>query len=195
MAADPGSDEVSLLDGTALLVRPILPADASGLVALHERLSADTIYRRYFGARPHLLPTDVHRFTNVDGRARFALVAMRGGDLVAVARYEGRPGDEVAELAVVVDDVVQHRGIGRLMLGRLVDVAREAGLREIVADVLRDNTAMLALLDSFELPKRSVIDAYTVTVTLDLTRLVLTSGRQERAREHLRLASHTQSAS
>ncbi len=47
-------------------MRPIRPEDAPALVALHARLSADTIYRRYFGARPHLSPTVVDRFTRVD---------------------------------------------------------------------------------------------------------------------------------
>jgi hypothetical protein len=78
MTVDPTPDEVLLRDGTRLLIRPIGPADASALVALHARLSADTIYRRYFGARPHLSPADVDRFTRVDGRTRFALVALLG---------------------------------------------------------------------------------------------------------------------
>src|SRR5688500_7207263 len=103
MDSDPPPDEVVLPDGSRLDVRPIRPDDASALVALHTRLSADTIYRRYFGARPHLAPADVERFTRVDGRVRFALVAVRGPDLVSVARYEGRPGERTAELAVVVD--------------------------------------------------------------------------------------------
>src|SRR3954468_16505260 len=100
----PEPDEIPLRDGTRLLVRPIRPADAGALVALHARLSADTIYRRYFGARPHLSPADVDRCTRVDGRARCALVAMRApeaGAMVAVARYEGRPDGHSAELAVV----------------------------------------------------------------------------------------------
>src|SRR3954462_474065 len=116
VTTEPGPDEALLPDGTPVLVRPITPDDADALVALHARLSADSIYRRYFGARPHLAPADVDRFTRVDGRARFALVAMRGGDLVAVARYEGRPRERSAELAVVVDDLLQHQGVGRLLL-------------------------------------------------------------------------------
>src|SRR5215210_8985124 len=99
MGIDLPSDEVALRDGSGLDVRPIRPDDADALVALHARLSASTIYRRYFGARPHLAPADVERFTRVDGRHRFALVALRGPDLVAVARYEGRPGESSAEIA------------------------------------------------------------------------------------------------
>jgi RimJ/RimL family protein N-acetyltransferase len=178
-------DEVLLRDGTSLEVRPIRPTDADALVALHARLSADTIYRRYFGARPHLSPADVDRFTRVDGRARFALVAMRGTDLVAVARYEGRPGERSAELAVVIDDALQHQGVGRLMLERLVDVGREAGLHTIVADVLTGNAGMLGLLRTLQLPQRRESDGETVTVSIDLTAADPPAGRRERARVHL----------
>jgi RimJ/RimL family protein N-acetyltransferase len=182
------SDEVLLRNGVRLLVRPIRPGDADALVALHARLSADTIYRRYFGVRPHLSPADVDRFTHVDGRSRFALVAMQGSDLVAVARYEGLPGERSAELAVVVDDALQHQGVGRLMLERLVDVAREAGLDTIQADVLAGNTAMLGLLRALGLPRRSVSDGDTVTVLVDLSGSAPTDERRERALAHLDLA-------
>jgi GNAT superfamily N-acetyltransferase len=185
---DPVPDEVVLREGARLLIRPIRAADADALVGLHARLSADTIYRRYFGARPHLAPADVERFTRVDGRARFALVAMRGSDLVAVARYEGRPGVSSAEIAVVVDDALQHQGVGRLMLERLVDVAHEAGLETLAADVLAGNTAMLALLRTLGLPRRTESDGDTVSVLVELTRDELPAPRRERARRHLALA-------
>ena len=178
-------DEVPLPEGTAVLVRPITPHDAGPLVALHARLSADTIYRRYFGARPHLSPADVDRFTRIEGRARFALVAARGDDLVAVARYEGRPGQTSAELAVVVDDALQRQGLGRLLLGRLVDVARIAGQEVLVADVLAGNAGMLGLLRGLGLPRRRESDGDTVTITLDLTGLVLPPDRAALARGHL----------
>lgn len=188
MEVDPAPDVIRLRDGGRLVVRPIEAADADALVALHARLSADTIYRRYFGGRPHLSPTEVERFTRVDGRARFALVALQATDLVAVARYEGRPGDRSAELAVVVDDALQHQGVGRLLLERLVDVAHEAGLATLAADVLAGNTAMLGLLGTLDLPRRTERDGDTVTVLLTLTRDELPVPRRVRARRHLALA-------
>jgi GNAT superfamily N-acetyltransferase len=187
-------DEVALPGGTTLLVRPIRPADSAALVAMHSRLSADTIYRRYFGARPHLAPADVDRFTRVDGRSRFALVGLYHGALVAVARYEGRPDSSSAELAVIVDDVLQHQGVGRLMLGRLADVATEAGMRHLVADVLAGNAAMLGLLRTLGLPLRTQRDSGTVTVTLDLDAGQLPPERQERARAHLEHADAIRTA-
>jgi GNAT superfamily N-acetyltransferase len=185
MEVDPAPDVIQLRDGARLVVRPIEAADADALVALHARLSADTIYRRYFGVRPHLSPTEVERFTRVDGRARFALVALQAADLVAVARYEGRPGEPSAEIAVVVDDALQHRGVGRLMLERLADVAREAGIESLVADVLAGNAAMLALLRTLGLPRRTETDGDTVTVLVDLSPAELPAGRRDRARRHL----------
>src|SRR3954465_9027563 len=114
VTTEPGPDEALLADGTPVLVRPITPDDADALVALHARLSADTIYRRYFGARPHLSPADVDRFTRIEGRARFALAPPRAPAPAPVPRYEGRPGETSAELAVVVDDALQRQGVGRL---------------------------------------------------------------------------------
>ncbi|MCW2720083.1 MAG: family N-acetyltransferase [Pseudonocardia sp.] len=168
------------------MVRPIRPGDAGALVALHARLSADTIYRRYFGARPHLSPGDVARFTRVAEEWRFALVAVREpGDLVAVARYEGGAGASSAEIAVVVDDALQHQGVGRALLERLIDVARERGLDTLVADVLSANSPMLGLLRVLGLPTRTVLDAESCTVTVDLRGHELPPERRERARAHI----------
>jgi GNAT superfamily N-acetyltransferase len=183
-----GWDGARLQDGTWIVVRPIRPDDAGPLVELHARLSADTIYRRYFGARPHLSPADVVHFTNVDGCARFALVAVRGGDLVGVARYEGAVGEPAAELAMVVDDTQQHRGIGRLLLGRLVDIARVNGFETLTADVLTANKAMLGLLRALGLPQQTVRDADVTTVLTDLTALDLSDDQRERARRHIACA-------
>jgi GNAT superfamily N-acetyltransferase len=162
-------DEVTLADGSVLLVRPIRPGDAPALVALHERLSTDTIYRRYFGARPHLSPAVVERFTRVEEYWRFAFVALsETGDLVGVARYEGAEGSTAAELAMVVDDALQHHGVGRLLWERLVDVARERGMRTIVADVLTGNAPMLRLLRSSGLPLQLSHAEGVTTVTVDI---------------------------
>jgi acetyltransferase len=182
-------DEIRLPDGARLVVRPIRRSDAAALVALHERLSADTIYRRYFSARPHLSPVLVDRFTRIDEDWRFALVAVREpGALVAVARYEGQPSGHSAELAVVVDDALQHKGVGRALLERLVDVACQRGLQELVADVLWVNSPMLRLLDGLDLPTRVVKDSYSQTVTVDLTGRSLSADRSNRARAHIAAA-------
>ncbi len=182
-------DEVRLLGGDVLVVRPIRPADGPALLGLHARLSADTIYRRYFGGRPHLSPADVTRFTVLAEPWRFALVATRGADLVAVARYEGMPGATTAEIAIVIDDALQHRGLGRALLERLADVARERGLTSLVADVLPSNLPMLSLLRRLGLPTRQANTSDSVTVTIALDGLGTDDGRVARARTHIAAAT------
>lgn len=186
-------DTLVTRDGTPLTVRPIAPDDADALVGLHARLSRDTIYRRYFGVRPALAPSVVERFTRVPEEWRFALVAVREpDDLVAVARYEGNPGQTSAELAVVVDDALQHQGVGKALLLRLVDVAVVRGLDAIVAEVLVENRAMLRLLHRLGIPLRSEdADEETRVVTLDLRGLQLDEPRLARARGHIARAAAT----
>jgi GNAT superfamily N-acetyltransferase len=188
------ADVLVLRDGTRLLIRPIRTQDAPALVALHARLSADTIYRRYFGVRPHLAPAVVDRFTRIDEEWRFALVAVRdSGELVAVTRYEGTQGESAAEIAVVVDDALQHHGVGRALLERLIDVATERGLDALVADVLSANSPMLGLLRVLGLPTRTVRDSDSTTVTVDLRGHDAGPERRERARSHI-AAAHVASA-
>lgn len=184
-----------LRDGSRLVVRPIHRGDGPALVALHARLSAGTIYRRYFGVRPHLAPAVVDRFTRIDEDWRFALVAVREpADLVAVARYEGSDGARSAEIAVVVDDALQHQGVGRALLGRLVDVARERGIERLDADVLSANSPMLGLLRALGLPSRSVREGETLTIMVDLTGLHLDDGARARARAHIATAANPPAA-
>ncbi|WP_028929681.1 GNAT family N-acetyltransferase [Pseudonocardia asaccharolytica] len=162
-------DQILLSGGERLDVRPIRTTDAPSLVAMHARLSADSIYRRYFGARPHLSPTDVRHFTTIDEEWRFALVGVReSGELAAVARYEGSPGSAVAELALVVDDALQGRGVGRAMLSRLIEVAAVRGLAALVADVLTRNAPMLRLLRTAGVPTTPVREPDSVRITLHL---------------------------
>ncbi len=182
-------DEVRLRGGDVLVIRPIRPADGPALLALHARLSADTIYRRYFGARPHLSPADVTRFTVVAEPWRFALVATRGGDLVGVARYEGTPGATAAEIAIVIDDALQHQGLGRPLLERLADVARERGITSFIADVLPSNVPMLSMLRRLDLPTQQARTSDGVTFTIELAGLGTDDDRVARARTHIAAAT------
>lgn len=136
-----------LRDGTAVHLRPIRPEDEGALVAFHARLSAHTIYRRFFSPRPVLPPRDVHRFTNVDYHDRMALIAEIGGEMAGVARYDrqGAPGDAEAEVAFVIEDRHQGRGLGSLLLEHLAAAARERGFEYFVAETLAENRSMLGV--------------------------------------------------
>ena len=134
-----------LSDGGTVHVRPIRPDDAEAVDALHHRLSADTVYFRFFSPLPSLAPTMLERFTHVDYVDRMALVAELGQQLVAVARYDRLPGQDEAEVAFVVEDPHQGRGIATLLLEHLAAVAKEAGIRRFVAETLPENRRMLGV--------------------------------------------------
>ncbi|MFL6127873.1 MAG: GNAT family N-acetyltransferase [Mycobacteriales bacterium] len=135
--------DVAVSDGGVVHVRPIRPDDRDRLIALHSRLSERTVYLRYFAPHPTLSERDLDRLTTVDHRDRVALVALLGEDLVAVGRYDRIGGTRDAEVAFVVDDAQQGRGIGSLLLEHLAAAARERGIQRFVAEVLAENSRMV----------------------------------------------------
>ncbi|MEU4778147.1 GNAT family N-acetyltransferase [Micromonospora sp. NPDC023633] len=142
--------DVLLSDGTTVQLRPIRPSDGPGIVAMHSRFSERTRYLRYFSPYPRIPERDLHRFVNVDHRDREAFVVLVGGRIVAVGRYE-RLGPEApeAEVAFVVEDAYQGRGIGSVLLEHLADAARRNDIANFVAEVLPANGAMLRVFSDF----------------------------------------------
>ena len=137
--------DVVLSDGGTVHLRPIVPSDADALLAFHGRMSERTRYLRYFGAYPQIPPKDLKRFTTVDHHDRVAFVALLGDDIVAVARYERIDHGPSAEVAFVVEDRHQSRGLGPIFLEHLAAAAREVGIERFVAEVLAENSAMLGV--------------------------------------------------
>jgi acyl-CoA synthetase (NDP forming)/RimJ/RimL family protein N-acetyltransferase len=141
-----------LTDGGVVHIRPIRPDDAERLRRFHAELSTDTIYNRFFMILSTLSDRDVERFTVVDHDARVALVAVLGDDLVGVVRYDRlQSGDrytDEAEVAFVVADAHQGRGLGPLLLEHLAEAARERGIRRFVAETLPNNRRMLNVFAS-----------------------------------------------
>ncbi|HLU58418.1 MAG TPA: GNAT family N-acetyltransferase [Pseudonocardia sp.] len=140
--------DVVASDGGIVHLRPITPDDADALVRFHQSLSERTRYLRYFGPYPRIPPRDLERFTHVDHRTRVALICMLGDDIIAVGRYEGlnpTPDGRVesAEVAFVVRDDHQGRGLGSILLEHLAAAARENGLRRFEAEVLVENHRMV----------------------------------------------------
>jgi acetyl coenzyme A synthetase (ADP forming)-like protein len=135
--------DVVLRDGGTAHVRPIEPTDGPALVAFHQRLSPETIHARFFSPKPTLTAAEVERFTHVDHVARVALVAELGDHLVGVARYERMDDAREAEVALVVTDEHQGRGIGTVLLEHLAAAARERGITRFVAETLATNRRML----------------------------------------------------
>ena len=135
--------DVVLADGGTMHLRPIVAADAGALVALHDRLSAETRRFRFFAVHPALTPAEVEHFTTVDYDERVALVATLGRKLVAVGRFDRAPGTDVAEVAFLVDDVHQGRGVGSVLLEHLAAIAAERGIHRFEAEVLAENFHMV----------------------------------------------------
>jgi acyl-CoA synthetase (NDP forming)/GNAT superfamily N-acetyltransferase len=174
--------DVVLRDGYTCHVRPITPDDAPRLVEFHSRLSAETIYFRFFAPYPELTDRDVERFTTVDHHDRVALVATESGDLLAVARYD-RLNDRDAEVAFVVRDDHQGRGLGAVLLEHLAAAAWERGLRRFVAEVLPNNRKMLGTFREagYAVSQRMEDGVFHVTFDLEPTEEVLSV---RAAREH-----------
>ncbi|MEU0793893.1 GNAT family N-acetyltransferase [Amycolatopsis sp. NPDC005961] len=135
--------DVVLSDGGTVHLRPVVPTDADGLVAFHGKLSERTRYFRYFGAYPRIPEKDLKRFSTVDHHDRVAFAAFLGDDIVAVGRYERLDHGPSAEVAFVVSDAHQGRGLGSILLEHLAAAAAECGLRRFVAEVLAENAAMV----------------------------------------------------
>jgi L-amino acid N-acyltransferase YncA len=141
---------VRLRDGSLVHLRAIRPEDRDRLIDLYGRLSADTAYHRFFTVMQRLPPDWAQILATVDGRRRLALVAERptaaGPELVGVARWEPTDRPDTVEVALVVQDAWQGKGLGGLLLDALLAAAEARGVRRFVAWVLADNARMLGLL-------------------------------------------------
>jgi acyl-CoA synthetase (NDP forming)/RimJ/RimL family protein N-acetyltransferase len=138
--------DVAVRDGRTVRIRPISPEDSDRLAAFHRSLSDETVYMRFFAPYPELSERDLHRFTHVDHVDRVALVATVGGELVGVGRFD-RVDERDAEVAFVIRDDHQGRGLGSVLLEHLAAAARERGVRRFVAEVLPTNRRMLATFE------------------------------------------------
>jgi len=136
-----------LRDGTSVRVRSIRPDDRERLAALFGRLSAQSVYYRFFGAKKRLSDDELRRFTELDGVERAAVVATlrRDGDeqIIGVARYAVGATRTRGDVAFTVEDAWQGKGVGTLLLEHLAAWARANGVTEFEADVLGENNRML----------------------------------------------------
>ena len=149
-ARRPAKDsKVRLRDGSAVLIRPVRPADDGLLADGFARLSDRSRRMRFLGPKEALSAAELRYFTDVDHHNHEALGALdhaRGGG-VGIARYvRDRDDPRTAEIAVAIIDDWQGRGLGTELLTRLSDRARQEGIRRFTAAVMADNAAMSRLL-------------------------------------------------
>lgn len=151
----------TLRDGRALHLRAIRPSDKASLQEGMQRLTRDDIYKRFHGAKDHLSERELRYFTEVDFDSHVALIGevqVDGQPLpVAVARYVivERTPRLVAEVAFTVANDFQRLGIATLMLKHLVIIARDEGIQEFQALVLKFNKSMLDVFDRCGLPRKT----------------------------------------
>ncbi|MEU7649143.1 bifunctional acetate--CoA ligase family protein/GNAT family N-acetyltransferase [Streptomyces huasconensis] len=185
--------DVVLRDGGTARIRPITAEDADRLVSFYEQVSDESKYYRFFAPYPRLSAKDVHRFTHHDHVDRVGLAATVGGEFIATVRYDridergmaaGAPADE-AEVAFLVQDAHQGRGVASTLLEHIAAVARERGIRRFVAEVLPANTKMIKVFtDAGYQQKRSFEDG-VVRLEFDLEptdrSLAVQRAREQRA--------------
>ncbi|MFF9178537.1 GNAT family N-acetyltransferase [Streptomyces sp. NPDC014793] len=168
--------DVVLRDGGTARIRPITVDDADRLVSFYEQVSDESKYYRFFAPYPRLSAKDVHRFTHHDFVDRVGLAATIGGEFIATVRYDrigtdgmpaSVPADE-AEVAFLVQDAHQGRGVASALLEHVAAVARERGIRRFAAEVLPANTKMIKVFtDAGYTQKRSFEDG-VVRLEFDL---------------------------
>lgn len=141
------SRDVVLKDGTLLSLRAIRPEDAEALQTFVRNLSDEARYFRFLSTLHELTPSMLARFTQIDYDREMAILALHEDRIAGVARYMLNPDAETCEFGLVVDDRMQGKGIGSLLMRTLCDIARKRGLKEIIGIVVSNNRNMLSLME------------------------------------------------
>jgi RimJ/RimL family protein N-acetyltransferase len=162
----------TLRDGRPIEIRALRPTDVEDLKAAVAQTSAGSLARRFFGPKRYFSEQEIAYFVNIDFVTQVALVAVVGEagkhSIVAGGRYIlVQPG--VAEVAFVVIDDYQGHGIGTRLMRHLISIAHEAGLRELVAEVLPDNQPMLSVFQKCGLKVATRRGRDAVHVQMQLT--------------------------
>jgi acetate---CoA ligase (ADP-forming) len=140
------SRDILLRDGAMLRMRALQQDDREALIALFNRCSPETIRYRFLRMITALPASMLDEMLAVDGEKHLALVVTQAEKIVAVGAYiaeDNRPG--VAEVSFLVEDAMQRRGIGTVLLDMLAEIARAHDITRFSADVLADNRLMLSV--------------------------------------------------
>ncbi|MFD0278699.1 GNAT family N-acetyltransferase [Kitasatospora sp. NPDC127111] len=182
--------DILLRDGGTARIRPITPDDAGRLVEFYEQVSDQSKYFRFFAPYPRLSDKDVRRFTHHDFVNRVGLAVVIRDRFIATVRYDridadGRPSETGtdAEVAFLVQDAHQGRGVASALLEHIAAVAQERGIRRFQAEVLPENRKMVKVFtDAGYTQRRSFADG-VVHLEFDLEPTAASLAVM-RAREH-----------
>ena len=134
-----------LRDGTQVALRPILPEDEPLLHDLAAHMTPEDLRLRFFVPVHGLSHELAARLTQINYDREMALVALHDGTALGIARYSADPDRRSAEFAIAVRSDWQGRGVGYLLMNRLIEIAGAAGIGELVGEVLHENRTMLAM--------------------------------------------------
>ena len=161
---------IALKNGLQIMLRPAHASDAEGIRALFHAMPADDVYTRFFHRLHSLSNREVERLCNLNYETEVAFVAVTGPreneKVVAQSCYFINPSTNLAETAFMVDPAWQGTGLGSALQRRMAEHARARGLRGFVAEVLPENSKMLALARGFSNNIRVERDEDVVHVTM-----------------------------
>jgi RimJ/RimL family protein N-acetyltransferase len=160
-----------LRDGRTIEIRALRQDDQEDMLAAVDRTSVQSLQRRFFVPKRGFSDKEISFFMNIDFTNHVALLAQIEEDSRPVIVGGGRyiivqPGQ--AELAFVVVDAYQGKGIGKMLMRHLLSIARDAGLKELTAEVLPENTAMLKVFNGFGFRARAGVDPQVRHLALQL---------------------------
>ena len=159
-----------LSDGRTVQIRPAAPEDFAAVKAMHEAMSPDNAYLRFFSLSKTASEQEARRVTREPGLDHAALLAVYGGEIVGVASYEAErdSGGKTAEIAFAVADTMHQRGIATLLLEHLVSLARARQVETFAAETLSENIGMLRVFSDAGLPVTPRRADGVITLTMPL---------------------------
>ena len=168
--ADTAGVYALLADGSTVQIRPARPGDFADIKAMHEAMSPDNAYLRFFSISRAAAEREARRVTREPGPDHAALLALYDAEVVGVASYEvlRNSGGKTAEVAFAVSDTMHHRGIATLLLEHLVSLARARRIELLTAETLSENVSMLQVFSDAGLPAHSSRADGVVTITIPL---------------------------
>ncbi len=134
-------------EGIEVLYRPIRPDDDDKILEFYYSLSRETIYFRFFSGRKNVPKSRVRDYTHIDYQKNFAMVVEYQKKIIGVGHYIITEDAETAEMAVVMHDDWQRRGIGTHFLHYLIEIAKERGIKHITATVLLENYKIMKTIE------------------------------------------------
>ena len=169
MAQPPTAVYALLADGTTVEIRPAVPADFDAVKAMHEAMSPDNSYMRFFNVSRLSAEIEARRISRNPAPGSAALLAVANGEVAGVASYVPlREDPDTAEVAFAVADHMHHRGIATLLLEHLVSLARSRQITTFTAETLTENQAMLGVFADAGLPVRRRYGEGVIELTFPL---------------------------